>query len=232
MRTLCIVAAVLALTVPVFAGDSGDSIFPIDMKGKERAELVYENMQRDLDVDSGPAGARADLDADALFLRMHSGVGEYAYFDIDLGAINPSGGDWAFYFGMGLRYLVYDGDGWRASAFAQAHYASGVEAEEKGSNFDYDLLEADAGLLAIGEIPLGGGQVTLMPYVGPVMSVVRLDGDADSDLGISDEFDAQESTPVGVAMGVSLLLPGQNSIRLETRYFDQFGVSFAGTVAF
>jgi hypothetical protein len=63
-----------------------------------------------------------------------------------------------------------------------------------------------------------------MPYVGPVLSILRLDGDQD--------FDAREDNVLGAAAGIGLALPGNNSIRLEARYFDRFSVSAALGIAF
>ena len=68
-----------------------------------------------------------------------------------------------------------------------------------------------------------------------MLSIVRLDGDIDDADDVADidgSFDATEENPVGIALGVALLLPGQNGVRIETRYFDQFSVSVAGAVAF
>lgn len=219
MRALCIVV-LLALAVPVFAADSGDLVFPADMRGKERVSFIYENVKRGLDLDSGLALGDADFEADVLLLRFHTMAGEYVYFDVDLGAIDPSGG-YSFYGGAGLRYQVYDSEEWRVGAFGQVHYAPDTSAKKGAAELTYDLLEAEAGVLA-GRKWLMNEQLTVVPYIGPVVSILRLDGDVD----------ANEDSPVGVALGAALQMREFNSFRLELRYFDDLSVSVSGTIAF
>lgn len=218
---LCGFAAVVVTGfVPAFAADIGDPVFPMDMNGKIRAEVVYENLQRDLEVTSGPAEGEGELEADAYYLRIHTDVGQYAYLDFDLGGIDPQGGDLGFYGGVGLRAMVYDGDVLRLGAFAQLHYAPGIEGEGEA---EYDWLDGDAGFLAAAKIKLDRG-LTVMPYAGPVFSIVRLDGD--------DDFEAEEDNPVGAAIGLALGLPGQNGIRFEAKVFDQVSFSVGASIAF
>lgn len=217
----CVCAAfVLSGVVAALAADVGDPVYPIDMNGKIRAEVVYENVQRDVEITSGPAEGDGKVEADAYYLRIHTDVGKYAYLDFDLGGVDPKGGDLGFYGGVGLRATVYDGDVLRLGAFAQLHYAPGIETEDDA---EYDWLDGDAGILAAAKLKLDK-ELTVLPYAGPVFSIVRLDGD--------DDFEAEEDNPVGAAIGLALGLPGQNGLRFEARIFDEVSFSVAASIAF
>jgi len=195
------------------AADAGDSVFPVDLERKARAELIYESRERDLD-------AGGTFEADVFMLRIHTDVGSYAYLDFDLGAISPSGGDAEFYGGAGLRFLAYDGEHIRLIPFAQGHYAG--EVEEDNIKYD-DLIDFDGGLLLAGKIEIDES-LTLMPYAGPAFSILRLSG--------KDDLEADADTPVGAVAGLALKMPGQNTFRFETHYFDHFGFSLAAGIAF
>ena len=193
------------------AADAGDPIFPIDMNNKARAEFLYENRQRELDN-----GLK--LKADVFALRLHTDVGQYAYLDFDVGMISQSGGDDEFYGGIGLRYLAYDSATWRVSPFAQVHYAPGYRIGL--AKYDY-LIDADAGLtLAYKWKP--NEQLTVIPYAGPILSIIRLSGDDD----------AREDQVFGGVVGISLHMPGQNSFRFEAQFFDKVSISAAAGIAF
>ena len=221
----------------IWAADAGDPVFPVDLNNQARAEIVYENLQRDFEMTSGPLDGKDTLKADVFLLRVHTDVGQYAYLDFDAGAMDPSGGDFRFYGGVGLRYLAYDSKAWRLSAFAQGHYVPGAETEFNGdgntkAKLDFNLVEADAGVLATVKIP-AGNQLTILPYIGPMLSILRLSGDAkDEATGAKDDFHANEDSIFGGVLGVSLLLPGNHTIRLEGRYTDAFSVSAAAGIAF
>lgn len=220
MKRIAILAAACALTAsPAVAFDLGDPVFPMDMDDKARASLVYESLERDLDGDSGAA---ATLEADIYLLRIHTDLGEYAYLDFDVGAIDPDGGDLSFYGGVGLRYLAYDGKDWRLSSVAQIHYAPDADAGDS----DFDLIDGDLALLLSRKINIDE-QLQVMPYAGPVLSLVRVDGDTGG-----DDFDADEDNLLGAAAGISLLMPGGNGLRIEARIFDEVSVSAAATMAF
>jgi len=208
----------LMVMVPVvsstaIAADAGDSVFPVDLDRKARAELIYESRERDLD-------AGGSFEADVFTLRIHTDVGPYASLDFDLGAISPSGGDAEFYGGAGLRFLAYDGDNVRLIPFAQGHYAPGIEAD--GAKYE-DLIDFDGGLLLAGKIEVDDS-LSILPYAGPAFSLLRLSGDGNAD--------AEADTPVGAVAGIALKMPGQNTFRFEAQYFDNFSFSLAAGIAF
>jgi hypothetical protein len=216
---LCAGAAfVLSGFAPAFAADAGDPVYPLDMNEKIRAEVVYENVQRDVEFPSGEG--EGEVEADAYYLRIHTDVGRYAYLDFDLGGLDPQAGNVAFYGGVGLRAMVYDGDVLRLGAFGQLHYAPNIEGE---GDAEFDWLDGDAGFLVAAKLKLEK-ELTIIPYAGPVFSFVRLDGDRD--------VEAEESNPIGGAVGLSLGLPGGNGLRVEARIFDQVSFSVGASIAF
>jgi len=230
-KVLLVGAGILGGMLCSYAADVGDPVFPLDMKGKARAEIIYDRLSRDSDVDIGANPTAKDkFEADVFMLRIHTDVEKNAYLDFDVGAIDPSGGgDMGFYGGIGLRMLMIDEHAWRLSAEAQGHYAPSLSGEVRGVESDYDLWNADAALLLSGKFDVLG-QVRLAPYAGPVLSLQRLSGD--STTGSNEDVSAEESDVLGVAAGVSLLLPGNNTIRLEGRYFGDFEASVGAGIAF
>lgn len=214
-RILCMIFMVAVLgpmTPPAWSTDAGDPVFPVDLGNKARAELIYGSQERDLDT-----GAR--FKADVFLLRLHTEVAEYSSLDFDLGGISPSGGDFEFYGGVGLRLLAYDGDTYRISPYAQVHYAPTVEI--KGASYN-DLIHADAGLLFAAKWTLND-QLAIMPYAGPALSILRMSGDGS---------DPEEDNLFGAVGGVSLHMPGMNTFRIEVQYFDQVSFSVAAGITF
>ena len=208
------VLAMLCLAVAggVQAADIGDPVFPVDLGDKARAELVYENLNRDLD--NG-----AELEADVYMLRIHTDVGQYAYLDFDLGGFDPSGGDLAFYGGVGLRYMAYDSEKARISPFAQIHFAPGVETD---ADEEFDFIDGDLGLTLAYKLKVDD-QLTVTPYIGPVLSIIRVD---------SDVGDLEEDNIFGGVAGISLNMPGQNTFRVEARVVDGTSISAAAGIVF
>lgn len=194
------------------AADAGDPIFPLDLQRLARAEFIYEARERDLD-------SNARFEADVFTLRIHTDVGQYASLDFDVGGMSPSGGDLEFYGGLGLRLLAYDGESLRISPYAQAHYAPSMEL--KGDSYE-DLIDADAGLLFAAKLK-PNDQLTIMPYAGPALSILRMSGDG---------TDPGEDNMLGAVGGVSLLMPGMNTFRIEAQYFDRVSISVAAGIAF
>jgi len=207
-----IFAVVIGGGISAYAADAGDLIFPTDIENyKARAEFVYENRERDLDVGS-------TMNLDAYYLRLHTDLGKTAYLDFDLGGIEPDGGDLEFYGGIGLRFMAYDSETWRFGPFAQVHYTPSFTL---GSVEYDDAIDADGGLLATYKLKLND-QLTLMPYAGPILSIIRLNGDED----------AKEDQTFGGVAGVSLQMPGQNTFRLEAQYYDNVNISVAAGMIF
>ncbi len=191
--------------------DAGDPVFPVDLDDKTRAEIIYNKWNRDLDTGG-------EIDGDIYMLRLHSDVGQFANLDFDLGGLDLSDGDLSFYGGIGLRYLAYDGDTWRVSPYAQGHYSPNPTV--RGADYD-DLIEADGGVNFAFKIQLDQ-DLTLMPYLGPALSIIRLSGDED----------VEEDNVLGAVAGASLQMPGHNSIRLELQFYDQVSISAAAGIAF
>lgn len=218
LRLCTALLAAAALPALAQAADVGATTLPKDHFNKAHAELIYESVDRDLD--------HGTLEADALYLRMHTAVGQTATLDFDLGGLDTQGADAALYGGVGLRYLVYDAPTWRIGAHLQVHYAPDIETDTESA----DLLEVDGGVSLLGRIQLAEDLV-LMPYVGPIFSIVRLDGDAEVDGG-RESFDAEEDSPIGLAAGLALQLPEGNTLRIEARAFDGISFSAAAGIAF
>lgn len=227
-KFLWIVAAILAVVGTVRAANIGDQILPLDLKGKVRYAVVYDNVSRDVDVTSGPASI-SQIDYDALYLRIHTDIGEVASLDLDLGGLNPSGGDLTYYVGAGLRLLAYNSEAARLTMMAQIHYAP-IDVERNNENLDYDFVEVETGAYLSRKFNVEK-QLVFMPYIGPVVSVVKLDGDTNLGGG-SRDFDAEEDTLIGVAAGITAHLRDQHSMQLEMRYFDAFSFSVGVAVAF
>lgn len=227
-KLLWIVATILAVAGTVKAANIGDQILPLDLKGKARYAVVYDNVSRNVDVTSGPASI-SKIDYDALYLRIHTDVGEVASLDLDLGGLNPSGGDLTYYVGGGLRLLAYDSEAARLTMMAQIHYAP-IEVERDSQNFDYDMVEVEGGAFLSRKFNVDK-QLNFIPYIGPIVSVVKLDGDTNPGGG-SREFDAEEDTLIGVAAGITAHLRDQHSMQLEMRYFDEFSFSVGVAIAF
>jgi len=204
----------LAIAAPAWAEDVGDPIFPVDLKDKSRFELIYDNQKRDLDFD----GQTVEFEADSYVLRMHTDVGQYAYLDFDVGYMDPADGSGAFYGGVGLRYLVYDAEKYRMAANIQGHYAPSLEFDGE----DADYWSVDGGVTLAAKIKIDE-QLTILPYAGPVLSTVNLDG---------DEVSGNEDNIIGAAAGISLELREMNTIRIEARYFDGYSLTAAAGVAF
>ena len=233
-RSMLIATAALAASgMAVRAMDAGDALFPKDMNELSRAEVIYENLGRDMLADYGTVSDKKfRLDGDAIYLRVHTDLGKTAYLDFDLGTYGPNDSDNAFLGGVGLRYLIYDEESWRLSAAAQAHYAPNLEGEVGGAkNTEYDLWNADAALLLSAKIPVVD-EVTLFPYIGPQISTVQIDGDMPIGGGKQD-LSADEDSALGLVVGLSAQIPGWHTLRIEGRYYgDQFSVSGAFGVAF
>lgn len=218
-RISIIALSALALPWLARAADIGATTLPKDHFNKAHAEVIYESVDRDLDNNSS-------LEADALYLRLHTAVGQTATLDFDIGGLDAQDADATIYGGLGLRYLVYDAPAWRIGAHLQVHYAPDIETDLEKS----DLLEVDGGVSLLGRIRLAE-DLLLIPYIGPVFSIVRIDGDAEVN-GDKESFDAEEDSPIGLAAGLALQLPEGNTLRIEARAFDGISFSAAAGIAF
>ena len=223
------------LSGPVLGNDAGDLVFPADYPYKVRAELLYENVQRDIRVTSESPTIREALSADVFAVRLHTDLGPLARLDFDVGAMSAGSGSHKVVGGVGLRFLAFDLDAWRGGAFGQVRYARDltdrIDMGEAGrTHVKYDWVEADAGFLLAYRQSVAG-QFTVAPYVGPVFSIIRLSGDI-RDANGRDRFRAEQDQTVGVVLGLGLEFQGQNGLRFETRYFDDWSVSAAASFVF
>lgn len=218
MKIMLRIASALIVSLPAasMAADAGSVAVPKDHFNKAHAELIYENIQRDLDN-------KTSLDADALYLRIHTAVGQSATLDFDLGGLNAQDADPVFYGGVDLRYLVHDAETWRLGAHLQAHIAPNIEpdsADAKKSSLD--LVEVDGGITLNGRFKLADDLI-LIPYAGPAFSLINLDG---------KPGDANEDNPAGAIAGVGLQLAEGNTLRIEARFFDKVSLSVSAGIAF
>ncbi len=231
IAAICMAGMIFA-GMSVRANDAGDLVFQADYPHKVRAELLYENVQRDLQVTS-PTRVKGDLDADVFSVRLHTDLGHLARLDFDLGAMSAGSGSHKPVGGVGLRFLAFDHDAWRGGAFGQVRYARDLtdrlDLRDGRERVKYDLVEADAGFLVNYRLRVAD-QFRIVPYAGPVASIIRLSGDVRGPDGGS--FRADEDRVLGVAVGLGFEFQGMNGIRFETRYFDDFSVSVAASFVF
>ncbi len=228
----CCVAGVMLAGASVQANDAGDLVFPADYPHKVRVELLYENLQRDIRITS-PTRIKESLDADVFALRIHTDIGKVARLDFDVGAMSAGSGSHKLMGGVGLRFLAFEHEAWRGGAFGQVRYAPDlndrVDLGDGRERVKYDLVEADAGFLVNYRLRVAD-QFNIVPYAGPVVSIIRLSGDVrDAEGG---RFRADEDQILGAALGLGLEFQGGNGIRFETRYFDDFSVSVAASFVF
>ncbi len=217
------------------ANDAGDLIFPVDYPRKVRAELLYENVQRDVRVTSESPSVTDGLSADVFAVRLHTDLGPLARLDFDIGAMSAGSGSHKLMGGVGLRFLAFELGAWRGGAFGQVRYARDLSdrvdlAERARAQVKYDCVEADAGFLVGYRLGIAD-QFKVTPYAGPVFSIVRLSGDVRTANG-RDRFRAEEDQVIGVAAGLGLEFQGQNGLRFEARYFDDISVSAAVSFVF
>jgi opacity protein-like surface antigen len=216
-RIVLLSAGLLGGVLCARAADVGDQIFPVDLNDMSRAEVIYEHQDRDTNLKIGDGGSQKQtLNANLFMARLHTDVGENASLDFDVGGVDPSGGDFGFYGGLGIRMLAYDADVLRVSAEAQGHIAPSLSGTVGGVQSDYHEWNADAGVMVGAKLPLADN-VKFMPYVGPTLSLDRLDGHTTT--GSDEKIHATEKSPVGGAAGIALLMPGNSSFRIEGRYY-------------
>lgn len=219
-----------------YGNDAGDLVYPGDYPHKARAELYYENIQRDIRITSESPTLTQDWDADVYALRLQTEVGPGTRMDFDIGAIGANGGSEQLMGGIGLRYLAFDEGPWRGGAFGQVRYAPDLKGRvdlrgRPDTEVKYDLVEADAGVLVSYRLRVAD-QFTMAPYAGPVLSIVRLSGDTVKQEGAKTRFKAEEDQVLGAVLGVGLEFQDGNSLRFETRYLGDFSVSVAAAIVF
>lgn len=237
MKRLLIAAALAAAAAPAArAGDSGDLVFPADRVQRFRSEIVYERTHRNISVNSETPTRNTSSKADAFLLRIQTDLIPDARLDFDVGALGPSSGSFGFIGGAGLRYQAYDRGPLRIGAFGQVRYAprvtSRVTLNDVGTvDVDHDWLEGDVGLLASYRYRVAD-HTALVPYAGPVLSVLRMSGTISDSARDGARFRAEERWLVGAAVGLGLEFHGVNGIRLEMRVLDHLNFSVAAAMTF
>ena len=232
-----LLVAVLAgcwATIVARASDAGDLVFPADYADRIRWEVGYESLHRDIQITSESPEVQTGLDADVFVLRLQTGIVPNARLDFELGVMDPNTGNYSGLGGVGLRYLAFDHGPWRAGMFGQIRYVADVDIPQALPGADTaeancDWVEANVGALASYRFRLAD-QFALIPYAGPLFSLLRLTGDVQDAGGEDSDFRAKENRFFGAAIGLGLEALGVNGIRAEMQIFDD--VSFSVAAAF
>ncbi len=234
LKKFCVLGLVFSLS-PAWANDAGDLIFSGDHPRRARVELLYENVERRIDITSENPDLRRTFDADVFALRIQSAVTPTARLDFDIGAMSAGGGNNQLMGGVGLRFLAFEEGAWRGGTFAQVRYTEDLrdrfdlrDAENQDARFD--LVEGDAGFLISYHFPVAG-QFHITPYGGPVASVLRLSGRT-GEGETRERFRARQDQILGVVAGVGFQFADATGLRIEFRYFDEFSVSAAAALTF
>ena len=238
MKKFLIVAAIAAGWAPAasWAFDSGDLVFPIDFTDRVRWEAGYENLQRDLHITSESPRLDSSINADVYSVRLQTGMVPNARLDFQVGGVDTGAGDITLMGGAGLRYLAFDHGPWRVGAFAQAFLLPDAQdrqdlAGAKDVKVTFDWIEVDAGALASYRFRLAD-QFALVPYAGPLLSLMRMSGELEGSDRDGQDYDAKENQFLGAALGLCLEAQGVNGIRFELRMFDDVSVSIAAAFVF
>ena len=222
--------------LPTRAHDAGDLVFPMDYNGLARLEVRYENLQRGLRLTSESPQRDSDLNADVFALALHSSIIPNARLDFEVGALDAGSGSYTPLLGAGVRFVAFDHGPWRIGTFGQLMFLSNVEQEQDlatAGNVDveHNWIEASAGALASYRFRLAD-HFALVPYAGPVISLLRLDGEIKESDRDGQDFTAKEDQFFGATAGLALETLGMNGIRFEIQLFDDISASVAAAYAF
>ena len=233
---VCLTLAVGLAPRPGRAGDLGDLVFPSDFTQQRRAELIYENLHRNLTLTSENPERHSAIRGDALLVRYHLPIHHDASLSVDLGAQDSNNGDFDLIGGIGARYLAYDRARLRVGTFGQLRYAPKISsrltlADIGRAEVEHDFLEAEVGALASFRFRVAD-YAAIVPYAGPFLSILRLSGEVQDTDRPDDDFRAKERWLVGLAAGVSFEFHGVNGIRFEMRMLDNLNLSVAAAMVF
>ena len=238
MKKWLLLAALIGCGSPLAtrANDAGDLVFPTDFTDYTRWEVRYENIHRDIEITSETPRADDRLNADVLALKANLGWIPNVRLDLELGAMQTDGGSPGLLGGAGLRYLAFDHGPWRVGGFGQVQYVANVSDSQDLAgvgrvDVEYNLLEVDIGALASYRFRVAD-QFALVPYAGPLVSIMRMSGDIQESTRDGESFEAKENQFFGAAAGLSLESQGVNGIRLEMRVFDAVSISLAAAYVF
>ena len=218
------------------ANDAGDLVFPSDFTDYTRWEVRYENLHRDIQITSESPRADDRLNADVLALKVSANWIPNVRLDFEVGGMQTDSGSPGLLGGAGLRYLAFDHGPWRVGAFGQLQYVANVsdnyDLVDVGSvDVEYNLLEVGIGALASYRFRVAD-QFAVVPYAGPLVSLMRMSGDIQESTRSGEDYEAKENQFFGAALGVSMESQGVNGIRLEMRVFDAVSISIAAAYVF
>ncbi len=238
MKNILWVAVLAGMSLPFAARahDAGDLVFPVDYNGLARLEVRYENLQRGLRITSESPQLDADLNADVFALAFHTTIIPNARLDFEVGGLDANTGAFAPLLGAGIRFVAFDHGPWRVGTFGQLMYVVNAESQQPLADVgtvdvEHNWIEASAGALASYRFRLAD-HFALVPYAGPVISLMRLDGEITESDRDGQDFKAKEDQFFGAAAGLALETLGINGIRLEVQLFDDISVSVAAAYAF
>ena len=218
------------------ANDAGDLVFPSDFTDYTRWEARYENLHRDIQITSESPRADDRLNADILALKVSAGWIPNVRLDFEVGGMQTDTGSPGILGGAGLRYLAFDHGPWRVGLFGQLQYVANLSdnqdlVEVGNVDVEYDLIEVDAGALASYRFRVAD-QFALVPYAGPLLSLMRMNGDIQESTRSGQSYEAKENQFLGAALGVNMESQGVNGIRLEMRLFDAVSFTIAAAYVF
>lgn len=238
MKKFLLMAVVAGCWMPIAAqaNDVGDLVFPFDFTDRIRWEVGYENLQRDIHITTEAPPMDTSLNADIFALRLQTGIVPNARLDFEIGGLDPNTGNYTLMGGVGLRYLAFDHGPWRVGIFGQARYLPTFEnyldlVGIRGARVDHDWLEANVGSLVSYRFRVAD-QFALVPYAGPLFSLMRLTGEVKDTQRTNIDFRARENQFIGAAFGLGLEAQGVNGIRMELRIFDNVSLSVAAAFVF
>ncbi len=224
--TLALLAGLVA--TPVHAVDLGDPIYQKDLKGAFRAEVVLEDFNRDVKLDSRHwyGSDSHGMDLGLYMARVTFPVNNDAAFYLDAGLVNDDDADSTpLTLGLGGRIKIYDQRPIKLSVVGNAHWVPSYDLDLPGkpSNSFYEL---GAGLLVSGEFATDR-RFTLVPYGGLALSVLKghIDGD-----GYNTSYH-EKSIAVGT-LGVSGIINKTFTVRLEGRFIGDSSLSASFGMAF
>ena len=231
-RNLVLAAIIAACFTPAIAhaGDSGDWITPADHSQRSRAEIIYEHANRKITIDSISPSQHSRFEADSFLARLQYALTPDARMDGLVGFFRPSDGDLTPFLGIGLRYNAIDVNPWRLSAYGQLRQSLETRADvslhdsPRPVPVRYSFTEFELGLLASRRHRIAD-HAAIIPYAGPMFSILRLSGKRRDDRPGSDRFSADERMMLGAVAGVGLEFYGQHSMRVEFRILDSFNFS-------
>ncbi|MCP4366275.1 MAG: hypothetical protein GY800_13405 [Planctomycetes bacterium] len=232
-------AATLGTASAAWATDVGLPLYSDSTGKKGSIEVYYEDYQHDAEQLYPSGVSSVEQEEERIVVRMNYYPTARIALYGEIGATDSytSKGNVPL-LGAGLRVKVYNGPFCDLSAFASATY---IPETEYHADFQEDssrqvkwsqeesYSEINGGLTISTLVPLGG-QATLMPYGGVMVS--SLDGDEDYRLdyyleGVTTENDGyvEGDGAVSLFAGLGLMLDDTWGVRFEGRFINQTSLS-------